>query len=121
MQMQQSEKLAQQLQAQVGAAQSHGEGLHSICDILSKRNEDLTAELSGSKASVEDLQVSFFILAGNAATLQAKPVCTSESVIVGIPCTSSHAGIPPSLLLFCALSLRSPVIESLLLGKVVLV
>ena len=88
--MQQSEKLAQQLQAQVGAAQSHGEGLQSICDILSKKNKDLTAELSGSKASVEDLQVGFFISAGNAATLQATTGCTSESVIIGIPWLSSH-------------------------------
>ena len=60
-QMQQSEKLAQQLQAQVDAAQLHGEGLQTTCDNLSRKNEDLIAELSGSKVSVENLQVSFIV------------------------------------------------------------
>lgn len=117
-QMQQSEKLAQQLQAQFNAAQVHGEGLRSTCDILSKRNEDLTAELSGSKASAESLQVSFIILPTNTATLQAPMVCTSESVTL---CTPLYNLSPLLHLLVCTASVQLPVTCGLCLGKLVLV
>ena len=77
-QMQQSEQLAQQLQAQLDAARLHGKALQSTCDTLSRKSKDLTAELLASKASAETSQVSLIILAAKAATLQATVVCTSE-------------------------------------------
>ena len=113
-QMQQSEKLVQQLQAQLDAAQLHGQGLQSMRDILSKKNEDLTAELSGSKASAESLQVSFITLAANAATLQATTVCTSDLVTLRIPLYNPS---PLLHLLVCTVSMRT-VISGPCLAKV---
>ena len=56
-QTEQSEKLAQQLQAQLEAAESRGDGLESAYDVQGKKIKDLTAELSASKTSASKLQV----------------------------------------------------------------
>lgn len=56
-QTKQSEKLAQQLQAQLEAADSRGDGLQSAFDVQGKKIKDLTAELSASKTAAGELQV----------------------------------------------------------------
>lgn len=56
-QIEQSQKLVQQLQKQLETAVSRGDGLQSACDIQGKEIKDLTAELSASKASAGKLQV----------------------------------------------------------------
>lgn len=58
-QMEQSEKMAEQLRAQVGAAQLRGDRLQSSCDAQDQSFKDVTAELASSKACAETLQVSF--------------------------------------------------------------
>lgn len=58
-QFQQTEKLKQQMEAQLHAAQEHGDKLQSACDARGRENEDLTAELSSAQASAEKSQVSF--------------------------------------------------------------
>ena len=57
-QVEQSAKVAQQLQAQLNAAQLHRDRLQSTCDVQSRSITDLTAELLVSEASAKELQVS---------------------------------------------------------------
>ena len=57
-QMEQSAKVAQQLQADLAAAQLRGDKLQSTCDVQSKSNKYLTAELSVLNAAADNLQVS---------------------------------------------------------------
>ena len=56
-QLELSEKLVQQLRAQLKAAESRGDGLQSACDVQGKKIEGLTAELSASEVSAGKLQV----------------------------------------------------------------
>ena len=58
-QVQQTEKLKQQMQTQLDAAQQHGERLQSLCDSRCRENDQLTTELSEVQASAEEAQVSF--------------------------------------------------------------
>lgn len=88
MQTEQSEQLAQQLQAQLETAQSRGDGLQSAYDVQGKTIEELTAELSGSKAAAGKLQVSVVSHGfASAATVQS----TKSAVCSCVTCTTHLA------------------------------